>query len=1187
MWQGAQRLFSGLQGQASRFGGRLDDLEVLQARQAYAGHGPEATGHLDHLWFELAEHGPGAETWRGHRVVKLAELRYLPQEARADAALVQKMAALLRGLYAASVELVVVDFAMWDPPRGIVQCYGVASRHVSLDTARRLAESAYATLVGAFTAQFPQSQLMPLSGEGARWLFEALRSMAHVTTLIGSPDPRESARGGQQQQPGLQSTPQFTQQQNELLFRALARAGEEFCLVNIATPVSRTAIAAMLAGLADLTSPIASRQQGVKSIGFGISLPMILSVGEGYSAGRNFGQSEQHGESDSTSEAHGQAHTEGEAHTSGWAYTQGSAHTEGQAVTDSASQTTGQTHSTSVMEGISQSQGVSHTEGQSQSHGVSQTSGSSQSHGESSSTGHTSGVSASESQSQNWGVAVPISVSPAGVGIGVTPSIGASQGVSFGTSEATMVGSAVSDVSTVMNSTSVSDVQSQSQADTVSQSQSVSHGVSQIDGTFASQSTGHAETRSQADTQSEAYTVSGAVTRSAADTVSHSTGESHGVSHSQGVTQGQMLGAAQTHGLGAGVAPSASVSKSFAWKDEAAAALAMLLEQQLNLLKEASEEGGLYSDVYILTRTENGRRVAEAAAVQAFGGSQGVVTHLQVRRPESEAEAEHLRLHARCLTPSTLTETLGYLNGYAYSSFITLTQQAAYAAPGLFEEGTALTTQERTPPFAFVADMPGEAVLGHLYSTERGELTRARLALAEERHFHTVFAADTGFGKTVAAERLAVEVVSQWHHRAVVLDFGAGWRRLANGPLPRARVDLYQLFPGAVRPFRWNFLQVGRRMQPDRQLLATAELLANAGRMGPRQLGFIRRAMRELDERYGVLTSDPKVLADASWNTVRPGEAQVLARARVERGLLAVTPPAGASLIDLQPFERQALAVHRSKQVDVTKLYDILKGYLERVRDLSSRQSLEGVLLRVEPFTQGELALMYGGGEGSIAVEDLGLLGPEPNPADRWGLCVLEGGAEMDDYSKAVILSLVAWHLYNDSVIRRRESIGGFNRQMDIFWEEANKILNGAVQTTGDDVGTSSAASVTQLWQAMWRDGRKYKIFLHPLVQTLSELPPGILSSCNNAFFGQMKNLKDRDLAVGHLARSERGVHDEEYKRWISRIPVAQAIVKLGWSERVADVEPMLARPLRVSAAEPSDGEILQRFSRLGLAGSR
>ena len=48
---------------------------------------------------------------------------------------------------------------------------------------------------------------------------------------------------------------------------------------------------------------------------------------------------------------------------------------------------------------------------------------------------------------------------------------------------------------------------------------------------------------------------------------------------------------------------------------------------------------------------------------------------------------------------------------------------------------------------------------------------------------------------------------------------------------------------------------------------------------------IMQPAMRELYEGYGVLTSDPKVLADASWNTVRPGEVQVLAQARLERGL--------------------------------------------------------------------------------------------------------------------------------------------------------------------------------------------------------------------------------------------------------------------------------------------------------------
>ncbi|MBM3272568.1 serine-rich protein, partial [Candidatus Kaiserbacteria bacterium] len=697
-----------------------------------------------------------------------------------------------------------------------------------------------------------------------------------------------------------------------------------------------------------------------------------------------------------------------------------------------------------------------------------------------------------------------------------------------------------------------------------------------------STSVGQAVTHSQAVSNSEAYSVSGSRTASHSETVSEGETVSLGRNYSNGVSLSRGIGAAAMHGLGAGVAPSASISKSFQWKDEAAVALTQLLEQQLNILKEASEEGGFYSDVYMLTRTANGQRIAEAGAVQAFGGSQGVVTHLQARRPEREAEVEHLLKHARTFTPSTVTESLGWINGYAYSTVVTPTQQAAYSAPGLFEEGTALTVQERTPPFAFVPDMKGEAVLGLLYSTERGELTRAPLRVSEDRHFHTLFAADTGFGKTVAAERLAVEAVNQWHHRAVVLDFGAGWRRLVNGPLPNERVDLYQLFPGATRPFRWNFMQIGKRLDPDRQYMATAELIANAGRMGPRQLGYLKRTLWELYSESGVLTTDPSVYNDLEWGRVRTDEVAVLEAAWADRqrqgkGRL------GMHTLDLEAFERQALAVHRSKRVNITALYARLKQHYYALPkgDQVGRTSLEGILIRLEPFTHGELAVMYGGSQNTLAIEDLGLLGPEPRAADRWGLCVLEGGAEMDDYSKAVILSLAAWHLYNDSIVRRRETVGGFSRPLDIFFEEANKILSGAVNTIGNEGGTSSRAAAVELWQQMWRDGRKYSIYLHPIVQTLSELPAGIQSSCNNAFFGQMKNLADRDLAVGHLARSERGFTDEEYKRYLSRIPRGLAIVKFGYSEDVVDVEPMLARPLRVTGVEPGDAEILARFGPL------
>lgn len=70
--------------------------------------------------------------------------------------------------------------------------------------------------------------------------------------------------------------------------------------------------------------------------------------------------------------------------------------------------------------------------------------------------------------------------------------------------------------------------------------------------------------------------------------------------------------------------------------------------------------------------------------------------------------------------------------------------------------------------------MPGDIVLGHQWSMERAKLTEAPLHLSQNCFFHTAFSADTGYGKTVTAERMVYETTRKWHYRAVVLDFGAG-----------------------------------------------------------------------------------------------------------------------------------------------------------------------------------------------------------------------------------------------------------------------------------------------------------------------------------------------------------------------------------------------------------------------------
>jgi hypothetical protein len=261
---------------------------------------------------------------------------------------------------------------------------------------------------------------------------------------------------------------------------------------------------------------------------------------------------------------------------------------------------------------------------------------------------------------------------------------------------------------------------------------------------------------------------------------------------------------------------------------------------------------------------------------------------------------------------------------------------------------------------------------------------------------------------------------------------------------------------------------------------------------------------------------------------------------------------------------------------------DILRALLRKhANDINSRSSLQGVLLRVEQLAEGEMRRMYGPGHDTIAIEDLGLLG---SGEDQWGVAVIEGGAEMDEFSKSALLSVIASILYLDAVVRRREALGGERfPPLQIFFEEANKVLSGVDIGAASDRDARAGDQTAQIFLNMWRDGRKYDIFLHVLAQTVSELPQGILSSCNNGFFGQTKDDKDRAAILAYLARSTKGFVNSDYDRFIGRMPMAMAIAKLGYTQEIANMEPYLIRSLMLAVSEPSDGEIYEHYQTLGL----
>lgn len=1116
-----------------------DDLEVERSGVCFV----EGKDELDYLWYQLREREGGRE-YAGYRVVRLLQLSFLPLEARADPGLLQKMRTVLRGLYGSQVSFLYLAAGIFNhqqPPVGIVQCYGVAAFATTIEEACAQSARSLAALKGAMSGAYRQIRLQPLTVRLAEWIFLSFHDMQHVLVTVGHTDPRENARGGNNtllRNPLTEAGPtaqQYTLQQNEILFRGMSDLKEEFLFVVLTSPVSLGDITEMLTGLAEETSTWAAWQSGVRGVSFGVSLPALLSGLMAQSA------------SQGTSSSLGSAHSDGQAHTDSQAHTTGVAHTEGQA------ETSGWAHSQSLSE--SRSSGVAISESQAHSVGHAVTDGSAVTE----SSGHSSSVGSGNSHvdSFNWGLRGGIQ--PAGVGIGANAGWGSADGVSSMASESTMQGQS----ETASHAVTASQSDTVSQGSVTSETLTTTHGESW--GTFGSQ------THSASDTVSQADTAGQADTKSSSD------------SQMQSQSTGQAIGRATSAGLAVGIAPSISASSSYQWQFDPAILVTQILRQQQNLLNLASKEGAYYTDVYAMARTEQGKQALLGLIPEAFHGTEDVITGVQTR-DLTPKEGEYIGLHARAFTPSTRVETLPeVISGYMDSTILTMLQVAAYTAPGMFEQGTALTVQESTPDFAFRPAMPGDVVLGWQWSSETGQLTHTPLRLTPERHFHTAFCGDTGFGKSVAAERLACETTRQWRFRSVVLDFGQGWRRALNWAGLQGRVDIRQLYPGAPRPLRWNILKVPRRMVPSRYRTLVSELFANAGRMGPRQLGFMRRALTQVYTNLGVLTTDPEVINHPAWGHLQDSVEVAVAQEWRDRNRVAGAVSIGQSLIDLGPGELQALAVWRSQRADVRMWVERLKNFYATLPkgDQASRASLEGVLLRVEQFAEGQMAGQYGSqftsGAESLAVEDLGLLGPAEDP---WGLVIVEGGAEMDEYPKAALLALLASVLYFDSVVRRRESLAGAQfPPMQIFFEEANKVLTGVSGAAADQNSSGNQTEqVSEVFQTFWRDGRKYKIFLHLIAQTVSALPAGILSSCNNGFFFQTKHPHDRDLIMAHIGRSEKGIVNTEYKRYLARIPKGLSIGKLGYSEDVAELEPMLVHPLMVPGSEPSDQEILERL---------
>jgi hypothetical protein len=1160
-------------------------------------NGLRFTDTLQYAWFHLQNNG---ETW--YRVVALKELAVIPVGVREDYDLLSKTWASVRGLHNAGVNFIFAAAGMYKPQHvGIIQYYGAAAQaddeQVAAAKALRDVRAIEANLAGGFS----QTKLASPNLDWFRWYLDFVTSRAEfISVILGHPDPRSGRRGigNSDGAIGDPSNDDLACEQNEILFRGLSRLRENFVFQVLAERRDRGRMHEATLKVAGAASNVASRRKGAISVGMSLGIPIMTSMGQATSGSESRGAGETHSRADGVSDGWSESYQRNESHSSAISHGKSVSHSiggsQGESVTNSESE--GRSHSvadgsswsetegssSSSMRGGSKSHGGSASEGISGSAGVSvnqsQSSGQATTTSESQTSGHSlgMGVNGSVSPSAGGNVGIP---GVAGVNVGGSASVGGS--VNASKSESQTEGTAQSESTSQASGSAVSSNAGWQSSRGSSWQESESWGSSRSSMRSSSQGGSHTETDGwnnsvgKAAGQSSARTWGKTEGETITYTNSHSQGqgwgltETRGRSHIEGAANSinamRALASGVTGGFSTGLIPSLSINRSWQTEDDVADRLTEILRGLEGMTNQASQEGGFMTNVWLFTESETGQVAAQALVPQAFHGP-AVATPVMTVNPV-ERDIDPLRAHAVSFVPWTENGHDKLTGGELWTEYATLLnaqQLAAYVAPGLFEEGAASTVMAPIPQgMGFYPDMPGDAVLGHQYSPETADLTPAQVRVAFEHLMHTAFIGDTGFGKSVAAIRMAYETTLRWKMRTVVLDFGAGWRALLNAPGLEGHVDILQLWPDAVRPMRWNPLQIGRHISPETQWRAFADVFGAVAQLGvKRQKQEMLDALRRLYLDNGVLVDDPLVRSSSRWGLVQAGEEANLTGAVEGRPVATLPGP-----------ERQKLAVHRSSKVGLSDLYEVVESKLKSVppRDTMLSGVLDGILFRMNPLVQGAASTQFAAGPDTVPVEDF---------SKPWGVTIIEGGMFLDEFGKAFLLGWTGWHLYMDMVSRRVHEVNTGEPLLQIFYEEANKIF---VQDSGggDDGGGMSAS---QRFSDMFRDARKYKARLHVVTQAPSLIAQDIMSSCNNLVIGFIKQPRDKDLVLSALARSEKGFRDEEWRRFVDDIPIGMAIGRFPYTTRRELQRPVLFRPLMLDVPEPTDAQIQRVLGSVKLA---
>lgn len=260
--------------------GHDDDLKILRNWKEYT----DDRKNMKYLMYELEMHEPGGNVVHFYKAIKLTRIIRLPKNAKQSESFMSMHSQVLAAVWERNIKLLTVIANLLNPvPLGMMYLYGVQGVAETAEKAKYIADNDFVAMASTLQGTYRVLEHRILTYDELEWLTEKMYMMDKMTVLRGIPQAKDGGVDVGSKGMGNKSVNPDAQDTTEEYIAGMS--DKEYILQIISSPVKSEHLERWLAQTAQEMTKWNKQLQGMTSMNFSISIPMMYMANLGASQG--------------------------------------------------------------------------------------------------------------------------------------------------------------------------------------------------------------------------------------------------------------------------------------------------------------------------------------------------------------------------------------------------------------------------------------------------------------------------------------------------------------------------------------------------------------------------------------------------------------------------------------------------------------------------------------------------------------------------------------------------------------------------------------------------------------------------------------------------------------------------------------------------------------------------------------